>query len=159
VIPGALQESLQRKGWLFPADPGAPLPDGDDCARLVWTGAPKKQVLHVRSGGTRRLDLRLTHCGTKAPWLPFGARADAAGAVRLGILWHRGGRVAAEQRAELPHVLAPGTSVESEVPLAARTPEGAPLPRGKYEVRIGPVQELVRWFPEDGELRMTVEVD
>lgn len=159
VMPGVLQDRLQQMGWLFPDDPGAPLPDGEDCARLVWTGAPKKPVLHVGSGGTRRLDLRLTHCGTRAPWLPMGARTDAAGAVRLGIRWLRGGGVAAEHRAELPHVLAPGTSVEVEVPLTAQTPEGAPLPPGRYEVRIGPVQELVRWFPEERELRIAVEVD
>lgn len=159
VMPGALQDRLRHAGWLFPADPGAPLPAGDDCARLVWTKAREKPILHLRPGGLRRLDLRLTHCGTKAPWLPLGARPDAVGSVRLGIRWLRDGTVAAEHRAELPHVLAPGTSVEVDVPVAAQTPEGAPLPPGRYEVRIGPVQELVRWFPEEAELRMTVDVD
>jgi hypothetical protein len=159
AMPGALQDRLRRKGWLFPADPGAPLPAGDDCVRLVWTGAGEKPVLHVRSGGTRRLNVRLTHCGTKAPWLPFGVREDPTGTVRLGIRWLRSGGDAAEHRTELPHVLAPGMSVEVEVPLAARTSEGAPLPPGKYEVRIGPVQELVRWFPEERELRIAADVD
>jgi hypothetical protein len=159
VMPGNLQDRLQRAGWLFPIDSGAPLPHAADCSRLAWTRAPEKPVLDLRPGGARWSVVRLTHCGTEAPWLPMSTREDPTGAVRLGIRWLRDGTVVAEHRAELPHVLAPGMTVEMNIPIAARTPEGTPLPPGRYEVRIGLVQELVRWFPEDGDRSIRIEVE
>jgi hypothetical protein len=63
-----------------------------------------------------------------------------------------------DQRSELPHVLAPGTTVDAEVLLAAYAPDGTPAPPGRYEVKIGLVQELVRWFGETPENSLVVVV-
>jgi hypothetical protein len=92
----------------------------------------------------RSLRLRITHRGTGAPWPATVDLPGPSRAVRLGVRWFRGGVLAAEQRIELPRTLAPGESAEVEVPLA---PGG--LPPGRYEVRLGLLQELVQWFPEE----------
>lgn len=161
AMPGPLQERLRSDGRLFPADPGAPLPREALCARLAWTPARGPAPIELGPGKERWLGLQVTHCGKGSPWLPFGTRDDATGAVRVGIRWYRDGAVAADHRAELRHVLAPGAATRIKVPIAARTPEGTPLPPGTYEVRIGMVQELVQWFEDAGEeagLRLVVEV-
>lgn len=162
AMPGPFQERLRSDGRLFPADPGAPLPREALCSRLAWSPPRGPAPLELGPGKERRLDLRLTHCGKGSPWLPFGTREDPTGAVRVGVRWFRDGAVAADHRVELPHVLAPGASIEIEVPIAARTPEEAPLPPGTYEVRIALVQELVQWFEDAGEeegLKLVVEVE
>ena len=149
VLPGPLLDRLEREGRLFPVDPGAPLPPQAVCARLAWIEAPEPRLV-LDPGETRRLDVRLTHCGRNVPWLPFGARKDPAGAVRFGIRWYRGGAFVAEQRAELPTALAPGATIDASFDIAAHTGNGTPLPPGLYEVRIDLVQELVRWFGGEG---------
>jgi hypothetical protein len=161
VMPGALQDRLAHDGWLFPADPQAPLPPEALCSRLAWSPQRGPDPLTIRAGAVRHLHLLVTHCGKGSPWLAFESVEKAQGTVRLGIRWFRDGAVFAEHRAELPHALAPGATVEADVDITARTLDRNPLPRGLYEVRIGPVQELVQWFDAAGDpgIRLAVEVE
>ncbi len=156
VRPGALQDRLARDGWLVPADPGAALPAEAECARL--TALEPLDPIRLKPGGSTRLAVRLTHCGTAAPWIPYGTRDDPRGVVRFGVQWMQDGVSKVDQRSELPHVLAPGTSAGAEVVLAAFAPDGTPAPPGRYEVKVGLVQELVRWFGETRENTFTVVV-
>jgi hypothetical protein len=149
-----LQERLGREGRLFPADPGAPLPAEAMRSELEWI-EPPKEPLRLGPGGVERLPLRVAHRGTGAPWLPFAAREDPRGAVRIAVRWLGGdGAVLLDQRAELPRAVAPGESVEVAVELRAA------VPPGRYGVRIGLVQELVGWFDAAGDrsLELAVEV-
>jgi hypothetical protein len=81
--------------------------------------------------------------------------------VRLVLLWSHAGVHAAEPRIELPWALAPGEETVVDVPFAAQSLDRKPLPPGRYEVRVGLVQELVAWFADagdPGEMRLEVEV-
>ena len=90
---------------------------------------------------------------------------NSPGAVQLGILWfrkHSGDRRLsdriAEGRAALPYGLAPGRSLTLTVILAPVKQDGDPLSPGEYEVWIGPVQEGVTWFFQEGDDVLTLPV-
>ena len=157
VMPGTLQSRLGAAGRLFPTDPAAPLPPEACRSRLAWAGKAPPPVL--RSGEIRPLRLRVIHRGAGAPWLPAGVLASAGGSVRIAVVWSRAGARLAEPRVELPWALAPGDEAVADLPFAAQGTDGKPLPPGRYEVRIGLVQELVRWFTDTGDGELVVEVE
>jgi hypothetical protein len=159
VMSGPLQSRLGAAGRLFPADPAAPLPLEACRSRLAWAGG-KAPPRMLGSWETRQLQLRVTHRGTGAPWLPADVLPSAGGSVRIAVVWSRAGARVAEPRVELPWALAPGDEAVADLPFAAQGADGKPLPPGRYEVRIGLVQELVQWFTDagDGELGLAVEV-
>lgn len=166
VRPGPLQTDLGRRGWLIPADPGAPLPDPATRSRLQWLGGAGP--IAVDAGETASLRFRVEHAGQGAPWIPFGAVSSLAGApwgsVRLGGQWFREGETAPiaffPLRGEIPRVVRPGEAVEAGMEVVARDPGGAPLKPGSYVLEVALVQEGVRWFPQAGDasLRIPVEV-
>jgi hypothetical protein len=154
--PAALAARLREAQMPDPLPPeacrsGIEIRNGTGAAPLV-----------LAPGDRRLLPLRVTHRGTGAPWTSAVDLPGPGRAVRMGVRWFREGALVADQpRVELPRSPAPGEAVDLEVPLAARGADGQPLPPGRYEVRIGLVQELVRWFADagdPGERRMAVEV-
>jgi hypothetical protein len=158
VMPGALQDRLAHEGRLFPTDPAAPLPAAACRSHLAWAGAAPPAVMH--SGEVRTLRLRVAHRGSDAPWLPAGALKTDGGAVRIATVWTHEGVKAAEPRTELNWAVVPGDEIVVDLPFAAAAADGKPLPPGRYEVRIGLVQELVLWFADvgDGTLVQKVEI-
>jgi hypothetical protein len=113
----------------------------------------------LEAGERRTVRLRITHLGSGAPWTSAVDLPGPAQAVRIGVRWFRDGALVADQRVELPRSLDPGESVKVEVSLLARDAAGKPLPPGRYEVRIGLLQELVRWFADAGDAGITMEVE
>jgi hypothetical protein len=162
VLPGSAQERLAAAGSLIPLDPAAPLPDAACRSRISRLSPQADGMVRVASGGTAVLPVRVAHRGMGAPWVAAGALANPGGAVRVGVVWSRKdggeGRVS-DERTELPYTLAPGEEAAVDVALVARTTGGEPLPPGSYEVQISLVQELVRWFPDDGDGALTVPVE
>jgi len=157
VMPGALQDRLAQEGRLFPTDPAAPLPDAACRSHLAWAGTAPPSVLNA--GESRTLRLRVAHRGAGAPWLPAGALKTGGGAVRIATVWTRAGVRAAEPRTELSWAVVPGDEIVVDLPFAAVASDGKPLPPGRYEVRIGLVQELVRWFADAGDGTLVQEVE
>ncbi|HEY0783125.1 MAG TPA: hypothetical protein VGE98_11755, partial [Thermoanaerobaculia bacterium] len=141
VLPGPWQERLAARGLLVPRDPSAPLPDAAcrSALRLEETGP-----LRLAAGAARELTVAVEHRGSGARWFPAAATSEAA-----------------VQIADLPRVLLPGDRVELTLSLAARTANGAPLPRGRYRVRVGLLQEGYGWLDGrgDGAVEIPVEVD
>jgi SAM-dependent methyltransferase len=66
--------------------------------------------------------------------------------IRLGNHWHSGGGAVRwnDGRTDLPHDLAPGASVEMELPVVA------PDAPGTYDLELDVVQEAVTWWAEVG---------
>lgn len=160
VMPGPLQQRLEREGRLIASDPSAALPPAACRAALSWPeGEPR---LTLRSGEARRIRVHVAHAGQEGVWVPYGSVEDPRGTVRLGARWFQAGR--AEElggtRAELPRPFAPGDSADLEIDVSARAADGSPLAPGSYVVEIGLVQELVQWFSDAGSppLRIPVEV-
>ena len=89
------------------------------------------------------------------PWPALG-REDEMLSIRLGNHWRSGWlrRMLQpdDRRAELPHDLAPGESVE--VPFVCR----APAKPGRYVLELDMVQEGVRWFESAGSAPAAVRV-
>jgi SAM-dependent methyltransferase len=79
--------------------------------------------------------------------------------IRLGNHWHDGDTAVRwnDGRTDLPHDLAPGASVELELPVVA------PDEPGDYDLELDVVQEAVTWWAEVGSepvrTRMTVVAD
>jgi Dolichyl-phosphate-mannose-protein mannosyltransferase len=136
-----------------------PLPPAARRARMeVLDGAPAV----LEPGGRRTVRLRVTHLwsgGSGAPWTSAVDLPGPAQAVRIGVRWSHDGVLVQDQRVELPRSLDPGGSVKVEVPLAARGADGKPLPPGRYQVRIGLVQELVQWFEDEGGAGVVMPVE
>jgi SAM-dependent methyltransferase len=87
----------------------------------------------------------------------LGAHTWAAGRlIRLGNHWYDGDEAIRwnDGRTDLPHDLAPGASVELEVPVTA------PAEPGEYVLELDVVQEAVAWWAEHGSTpaRTTVRV-
>ncbi|GAB1511943.1 methyltransferase domain-containing protein [Actinophytocola sp. KF-1] len=126
-----------------PAKPDA-LPSAAMRARIEPLSVPTPvgagQVVPVRAG--------ITNLSTHT-W-------PAGQLVRLGNHWHRDGTPVRwnDGRADLPHDLAPGASVELELPVTA---PGEP---GRYDLELDVVQEAVSWWADAGSTpaRTAVEV-
>lgn len=137
----------------------APLPLEACRSRLEIAGGAAAGSLRVPPGGSRKLRLRVSHLGRGASWFSTLELPGPERAVRIGLQWHREGAAVADLRAELPRTLSPGEQVEFELALEPRTPRDERLPPGRYEVRIGLVQELVRWFREAGDEELALQVE
>ncbi len=118
----------------------------------------------LAQGAMSTLQLIVSNRGDE-PWPTLCEIGQVPGSVQLGILWFRSGSAdrtlaarAAEGRAALPYALAPGNSLSLTAILAPITQSGAPLPPGDYEVWIGPVQEGVTWFFQEGDDVLKVPV-
>lgn len=158
--PPAAESPAALIARLREAQKPEPLPLSACRSRIsVLDGASVIPDLIPKLGGGRALHLRVTHQGSGAPWTSAVDLPGPAQAVRIGVRWFRGGTLVADQRVELPRSLDPGESVKVEVPLLARGADGKPLPRGSYQVRIGLLQELVQWFPDDGGAEVAMEVE
>jgi len=134
-----------------------PLPVSACRSRITLLDAPAHLVL--AAGRQRTVRVRIEHAGRGGSWTSAIDLPGPVRTVRVGVRWLRDGAPAADQRVELPRSLAPGETAEVEVPLTARGADGRLLPPGRYEVRIGMVQELVRWFAETGDTEMSIQVD
>lgn len=137
----------------------APLPMEACLSRLEITDGAAAGGLRVPAGDSRKLGLRVSHLGRGGSWFSTLELPGPERAVRIGLRWYREGAEIADLRAELPRTLSPGDAVDVELTLDPRTREGEPLPPGRYEVRIGLVQELVRWFRDAGDRELTLPVE
>lgn len=159
VRPGPLQADLDRRGWLIPADPAAPLPELAFHSRIerLDGGGPVVLGIYGSGPGSVRLRFRVEHAGQGAPWVPASALGSPWGAVRLGAQWVGAPPVDGySPRGELPRMVRPGEAVEVELTLEAVSPGGLSPNPGSYVLEIALVQEGVRWFSET--LRIPVEI-
>lgn len=163
VAPGPLQEELDRRGWLVPADLSAPLPP-EVCRSRIQRLDEGGEPLIQQAGAGGSLRFRVEHAGRGKPWSPLGTIESPWGSVRLGAQWFRPGESVPVDslplRAELPRMLRPGDAVEIEMAVPASRPDGTPLPPGSYVLEVALVQEGVQWFPGAGDaaLRIPVEI-
>jgi hypothetical protein len=163
VAPGPLQAELDRRGWMIPADPSAPLPP-EACRSRIERLDGGDEPLILQAGGREPLRFRVEHAGRGTAWIPLGSTISPWGSVRLGAQWFRPGEAAPFEalpsRAELPRMLRPGEVVEIEMAVRAERAEGVPLAPGSYILEVALVQEGVQWFPGVGDaaLRIPVEV-
>lgn len=134
-----------------------PLPTSACRSRIALPEVPAALV--VTTGQPRTVKLRIEHAGQGDSWTAAADLPKPVRAVRIGLRWLREGVPAADQRAELPRSLAPGETVEAEVALTPVGADGRPLSAGRYEVRIGMVQELVRWFAATGDAEVSLPVE
>ena len=139
-----------------------PLPASGYRSQLALESPLYPQTLARNTMGTVRLSVTNT---SDQIWPTSCEIGNSPGAVQLGILWfrkHSGDRRLsdriAEGRAALPYGLAPGRSLTLTVILAPVKQDGEPLPPGEYEVWIGPVQEGVTWFFQEGDDVLTLPV-
>ena len=138
------------------------LPQGAYRSNIALASQPYPKSL--AQGAMSTLKLIVNNRGDE-PWPTLCEIGQVPGSVQLGILWFRSGSAdrtlaarAAEGRAALPYALAPGSSLSVTAILAPITQSGAPLPPGDYEVWIGPVQEGVTWFFQEGDDVLKVPV-
>ena len=139
-----------------------PLPASGYRSQLALESPLYPQTLARNTMGTVRLSVTNTSDQT---WPTSCEVGNSPGAVQLGILWfrkHSGDRRLsdriAEGRAALPYGLAPGRSLTLTAIIAPVKQDGDPLPPGEYEVWIGPVQEGVTWFFQEGDDVLTLPV-
>ena len=139
-----------------------PLPASGYRSQLALESPLYPQTLARNTMGTVRLSVTNT---SDQIWPTSCEVGNSPGAVQLGILWfrkHSGDRRLsdriAEGRAALPYGLAPGRSLTLTVILAPVKQDGDPLSPGEYEVWIGPVQEGVTWFFQEGDDVLTLPV-
>lgn len=160
VLPGELQDSLERGGFLLSSDPVRELPvEAMASSIAVERGLRAGDVL--RPGEVRSVQVRVRHEGKGSPWVPLGAWAPSPveGSVRLVARWIPvGGRdVAAVQLAELPRTVLPGEEVLVTMRISP-TRDGLSLGSGEYVVRLALVQEGVKAFEDAGDALLDVPV-
>jgi len=86
---------------------------------------------------------------------PCSGRSDGGGLVQMGNHWRStSGALLAQDdgRAQLPHDLAPGESVDLTLPATAPDSEGT------YVLEIDMVEEGITWFSDRGSKTLTIEV-
>jgi SAM-dependent methyltransferase len=100
----------------------------------------------VGPGQTAPVRTRLTNVSDRT-W-------PAGQLIRLGNHWRAGGAPVTwnDGRTDLPHDLAPGSSVELELPVIA------PEEPGDYELELDVVQEAVTWWAEAGSVPVRTPV-
>ncbi len=139
-----------------------PLPASGYRSQLALESPLYPQTLARNTMGTVRLSVTNSSDQT---WPTSCEIGNNPGVVQLGILWfrkHSGDRRLsdriAEGRVALPYGLAPGRSLTLTAIIAPVKQDGEPLPHGEYEVWIGPVQEGVTWFFQEGDEVLTLPV-
>ena len=139
-----------------------PLPASGYRSQLALESPLYPQTLARNTMGTVRLSVTNSSDQT---WPTSCEVGNNPGVVQLGILWfrkHSGDRRLsdriAEGRVALPYGLAPGRSLTLTAIIAPVKQDGEPLPHGEYEVWIGPVQEGVTWFFQEGDEVLTLPV-
>jgi hypothetical protein len=160
VLPGEAQDDMAEAGYLLAADPTAPLPDAAMASEIeIVDGLNRRDSLMV--GQSTTIQARVRHVGEGSPWIPMGAWAPSPveGAVRLVARWIPAGEtdVAAIQIAELPRTVLPGEEVTIDLEVRA-TASDIPLEAGNFTLRIGLIQEGVRWFEDVGDPQLDLEV-
>jgi hypothetical protein len=145
VLPGRLQDDLDARGELLPAEHSAPL--DADAQRAALTVDVRR--LGLERGETRTVSVHVEDRG--APWLPVGPVPGVVnGAVRLGARWFdAGGGVVASQTTELPRVLRRGDAVDVPLDLVADVEPGT------YRVEISLRQEGIAYWDASA---VTIEV-
>lgn len=120
-----------------------PLPAASCRARITVREAPSSLV----AGTAGVIRMAVTNAGT-GDW-PVGR------SVRLANHWLRDGVVAVgdDGRADLPHTVRPGESVDVDLRIAA------PEQPGRYELELDVVQEFVAWWAELGSPTIRVPLD
>lgn len=143
-----LQRVVRTGGVLvlqIPARPAKPdaLPADAMRARIEPLSVPTP----VGAGQTAPVRALITNTSTH-PW-------PAGQLIRLGNHWHRDGEPVRwnDGRADLPHDLAPGATVELEVPVVA------PDEPGRYCLELDLVQEAVSWWADAGSAPARTVVD
>jgi hypothetical protein len=103
-----------------------------------------------------RLVLRIENRGP-CPWPNADGLKRGRDSVRVAVSWRPAddptGAVA-EDRVDLPRTLLPGHSVEVDVPLAPPSRRRGLLPRQRWTVEIGLLQEGHAWFASWGDERL-----
>jgi hypothetical protein len=152
VLPGELQARLAARGWLFPPEfPSRVLCSEPRSNLTVVSPAP--------SSGTwskNRLVLRIENRGP-CPWPNADGLKRGLDSVRVAISWRPADESAgavAEDRVDMPRTLLPGQSVEVDVPLAPPSRRRGLLPRQRWTVEIGLLQEGHAWFASWGDERL-----
>ena len=157
VLPGRLQDRLAAAGALLPPDPAGPIP-AEACHSRIEILGDSRRDLRIEQGSSHTFRLRLTHRGRGAPWVSTAALGTPDKAVRISVQWYQGNVFAADDRVELPFSLAPGDQAELDLVLAPDT-AARKLPPGRYEVRIGLLQEMVLWCRDVGDPTLTLRVE
>lgn len=143
-----LQRVVRTGGVLvlqIPSRPVKPdaLPPGAMRARIELLSVPDP----VGAGQTAPVRAAITNDSTHS-W-------PAGQLVRLGNHWHRDGEAVRwnDGRADLPDDLAPGVTIELELPVVA------PDEPGRYELELDVVQEAVSWWADAGSTPARAAVD
>ncbi len=124
------------RGVQIPTRPALPavMPARGMRARIEITGLPDP----IGAGQVAPVTATLTNV-SEHTW-------GAGRLIRLGNHWHAGAETVRwnDGRTDLPHDLAPGASVDLELPVTA------PDEPGTYELELDVVQEAVAWWAEHG---------
>jgi SAM-dependent methyltransferase len=144
-----LQRVVRPGGVLVLQIPSRPSRPAELPAEAMRAGIELLSVpTPVGAGQTAPVRARVTNVSDRT-W-------PAGQLIRLGNHWHRDGETARwnDGRADLPHELAPGSSVELELPVVA------PDVPGTHELELDVVQEAVTWWAAAGStpVRTPVEV-
>lgn len=138
---------LLEQSW---PPPRTPLPDSDRRSQIRF-----RRVFAEGESVDSQSHLAVTIANRgSAIWAGPSDLGQEDGAVRVGVLWRRGGpkgEAVATQRVELPRALVPGDTVEFTFQLVPKSADGTPLPADDYEVWIGLMQEGLNWFSASGD--------
>jgi hypothetical protein len=153
VLPGALHDRLEQAGMLLPPNFPAVLPDSAFRSTLKLVGVGRGADV-LRRDTERDVVVSVTHRGSGSPWPPRLGFVSGNGWVRLAVIW----LAVSDPRdpvgvgeADLPRTVFPGETVKVTVPLVPRGLDGAPLPPGRYVVRVGLVQDGYVFFSAKGD--------
>lgn len=146
VASGAPLEAFGRVRPLPPGDAIQPLAEADRRAEVELVSDSREW--HVEAGKPARLEIRVTNRGsdtwsaTTAEFLPYP--------VRIGAIASDGVHRPTNYRSALPRDIGPGgTDIVTLKVGPFRHP-------GRYDVRVGVLQEHVAWFERSETLRIVV---
>ncbi|HEU4663674.1 MAG TPA: hypothetical protein VFS55_06560 [Dokdonella sp.] len=147
VQDGPEVEAFARSHTLFAAALLEPVPPNDRSAEVVVLGPP--QPLRATVGAPLDLRIRVTNQG-RTPLATIDARITPHPVLAGAYAGIEGDDDQLNFRASLPHAVAPGESVETDLRVG-------PFDRaGRYAVHVGIVQEHIAWF--DGGTDVSIEI-
>ncbi|HEY6545798.1 MAG TPA: hypothetical protein VIZ64_12945 [Dokdonella sp.] len=147
VASGAALDAFSRVRPLPPADAVMPLAKADRRAELEVVSDPRGW--HVDLGTPVRLEIRVTNLGGET-WSATGSEF-LPHPVRVGAIASDGIHRPTNYRTALPRDIGPGGT---DVVILKIGPFRHP---GRYDIRVGVVQEHVEWFEGGQTLRMVVD--